>query len=81
MTTIRLSAWIGLGPLADDDLRTLCELLARYAYNHLDQWEQWRVETTHGPVYIDRSVKLSEEASDDAYLTIWPLPVRVRPGE
>ena len=65
-------------PLSSDDLRTLVTLLTRYVSHDLDQFEFWRIETTHGSVYIHLSVKRPDGATDASYLTIWPLPAHLR---
>lgn len=62
------------GPLSHDDLRELAQLLARYAARDLDQWDNWRIESPHGPVYVQISRKAIPSAQDEAYTTIWPLP-------
>jgi hypothetical protein len=67
-------------PLSDVDLRTLAELLARYAANHLDQWELWRIQTSYGPVYVNLSVQLPGGATESAYATIWPWPECLQSG-
>ena len=42
----------GDGPLTPQELSTLRELLRRFASYDLDQWEEWKVATPHGPAYI-----------------------------
>jgi hypothetical protein len=63
------------GRLTDAELGELARLLARYAANDLDQWENWRIETSHGPVYLllTRMV-MPGWPEEGAFTTVWPLP-------
>lgn len=61
------------GPLNNEELRTLSELLARFATHGLDQFSHWRVETPHGAAYINIS-NGGPDGPEEAYTTIWPLP-------
>jgi hypothetical protein len=56
-------------PLGDDELRTLAELLARFATNHLDQWEVWRLRLAAGDV--DVTIGPANEGRPTAQ--IWPV--------
>lgn len=56
-------------PLTDSDLRQLAHLLARYAANHLDQWDLLLLEMPGGPVEV--RIAVAEEASPSAQ-KVWP---------
>ncbi|MBG6139462.1 hypothetical protein [Longispora fulva] len=66
--------------LSDAELGELARLLARFASHDLDQWENWRVHTPHGPVYVTMTNALMAGCSDEAFTTIWPLPPRLAEG-
>ena len=59
-----------LAPLDDEDLRTLAVLLARFAANHLDQWEAWRLELPEGPV--DVHIGVSTNPANQGINVVWP---------
>lgn len=65
------------GRLTDAELRELVRLLARYANHDLDQWENWRVETRHGPVYVLLARGLMPDGPQEAFTTVWPLPAHL----
>lgn len=65
------------GRLTDAELRELARLLARYASHDLDQWENWRIETSHGPVYMLLTRGLMPDWPEEAFTTVWPLPPRL----
>lgn len=67
------------GPITDDDARALAGLLARWATYELDQFDRWKVETPHGPVYVQIALEELSGMAEEAYTTIWPLPPRLRP--
>jgi len=58
-----------LEPLDDADLDTLAELLARFAANHLDQWEIVRLSLPGSDVDV-----IFGPATDGEVTTIWPRP-------
>jgi hypothetical protein len=62
------------GPLSDDEVRDLDRLLARFAEHELDQWENWRINTSYGPVYVTLTRGLMPDWSDEWFTTVWPLP-------
>ncbi|GAA3735519.1 hypothetical protein [Micromonospora maritima] len=62
------------GPLTDAEVRELVRLLARFASHDLDQWENWRVDTPHGPVFMTVSRKVPPDWPEDAFVPIWPPP-------
>ncbi|MGK5676806.1 hypothetical protein ACSNOB_28700 [Micromonospora sp. URMC 106] len=62
------------GPLSDLEIRELTRLLARFASHDLDQWENWRIDTSYGPVFMSVSRKLLPGWPEDAFTTIWPMP-------
>jgi hypothetical protein len=66
------------GRLTDAELGELARLLARYATHDLDQWENWRIETGYGPVYVllTREV-MPGWPEEEVFTTVWPLPPRL----
>ena len=66
--------------LSDAELRDLSRLLARFVSHDLDQWENWRIQTSYGPVYVLLTNELPPDWPDDAFTTIWPLPPRLTKG-
>jgi len=60
-----------LPPLEDPDLEMMAALLARFAVNHLDQWEVWSIDTGAGLVEV-RMLVAQEEAP--GAIRIWPRP-------
>jgi hypothetical protein len=62
------------GPLSDDEVRQLTFLLARFAAHELDQFENWRIETQYGPVFVAMTNRLPPDWPVEAFATIWPLP-------
>jgi hypothetical protein len=66
------------GPITDDDARALALLLVRWATYELDQFDHWKVQTPHGPAYVQILLKKPPEVAEDTYTTIWPLPPRLR---
>jgi hypothetical protein len=72
------------GPLTDAELRDLVQLLARYAEHELDQFDDWQIPTTYGPVYMFLSRALPPGWPADAFAPIWPprfADAETRPGE
>ncbi|MET7961702.1 hypothetical protein ABZ356_28505 [Micromonospora zamorensis] len=65
------------GPLSDAEVRELTRLLARFASHDLDQWENWRIETWHGPVFMSVSRKLLPGWPEGAFTRIWPMPAQL----
>ena len=57
-------------PLDDEEIRQLVSLLARYATHELDQFDHWRVETPHGPVFVDVSRYPRPGAPESAYQAV-----------
>lgn len=45
----------------------LVKLLYRYAETELDQWDNWRLDTEIGPVYVSMSMELLPDWSDRAF--------------
>jgi hypothetical protein len=68
------------GELSEAELRDLLRLLARYVTRDLDQWENWRFQTSHGPVYVAITRALFPDWPDAAFTTVWPLPSRLAEG-
>ncbi|GAA4729505.1 hypothetical protein Prum_091130 [Phytohabitans rumicis] len=74
---VQMTADVG-GRLTEAELRDLAQLLARYASHDLDQWDNWRIETSHhGPVYVTIANSLHPGWPEEAFTTIWPLPPRL----
>lgn len=72
------------GPLADSEVATMFRLLARFAEHDLDQWDNWRLDTSYGTVYINVSRALGPGWQDDAFTPVWPLLPRFKeasPGD
>jgi hypothetical protein len=65
------------GPLSDDKLRELLRLLGRYAWHELDQWENWRIESSYGPVHVLLTRGRMPDWPEEAFTTVWPLPPRL----
>lgn len=61
---------VRLEPLDDADLSQLAHLLARYAANHLDQWDLWRIHLVEGDVDV-RIATAPDDAAPTATV-IWP---------
>ncbi|GAA0813732.1 hypothetical protein [Spirilliplanes yamanashiensis] len=58
--------------LTDGDLRDLTRLLARYVEHDLDQFEDWQLQTTHGPVYVTIRRELPSGWPAAAFTQVWP---------
>lgn len=65
------------GPLSDAEVQDLVRLLARFAEHELDQWENWRIDTSYGPVYALITRGRMRDWPDEAFTTIWPLPAHL----
>ena len=65
------------GRLSDAEVRELSRLLARFVTHNLDQWENWRIETSYGPVYVLVTNELPADWPEDAFTTIWPVPAHL----
>jgi hypothetical protein len=68
------------GPLSDAEVRDMTRLLARFVSHDLDQWENWRLQTSYGPVYVLVTNELPPDWPDEAFTTIWPLPPHLVEG-
>jgi len=62
------------GRPSDAELRDLARLLARFVSHDLDQWENWRLETSYGPVFVTITNGLMPGVPEEVFTTIWPLP-------
>jgi hypothetical protein len=60
--------------MSADEVEQLARLLHRYAETELDQFDDWRLDTEIGPVYVSMSMELPPDWSDRAFD---PVP---RPG-
>jgi hypothetical protein len=60
------------GPLSDTELRDFLQMLARFAQHELDQWENWLIPTTYGPVYLAMSRALWPGWPEEAFDPVWP---------
>jgi len=65
------------GRLSDAELRDLARLLARFVSHDLDQWENWRIQTSYGPVFVSITNQLMAGWPEETFTTIWPLPPRL----
>lgn len=61
------------GPLNPAEIRDFLRLLTRYAEHDLDQFANWRIPTTHGPVYLSMSRALAHPWPEEAFDPIQPL--------
>jgi hypothetical protein len=53
--------------MSADETEHLVRLLYRYAETELDQWDNWRLDTRIGPVYVSMSMELLPDWSDLAF--------------
>jgi hypothetical protein len=53
--------------MSTEEFDLMRALIKKYAETTLDQWDAWRTETKHGPIYISISMKPEPGASPDAY--------------
>lgn len=71
------SADVG-GGLSDAEFRELVRLLVRFAEHDLDQWAQWQLRTSDGPIYVQVLRELLEpDWHEEAFAVIWPLPAHL----
>jgi hypothetical protein len=63
--------------LSHAEVRDLARLLARFAEHELDQWENWQIHTSYGPVYALVTRGRVPDWPDEAFTTIWPLPAHL----
>jgi hypothetical protein len=53
--------------MSAEESEQLVGLLYRYAETELDQWDNWRLDTEAGPVYVSMSMALLPDWSDRAF--------------
>lgn len=53
--------------MSADEAEQLARLLYRYAETELDQFDNWRLDTEFGPVYVSMSMELLPDWSDRAF--------------
>jgi hypothetical protein len=53
--------------MSPEDVEQLARLLYRYAETELDQFDNWRLDTELGPVYVSMSMELLPDWSDRAF--------------
>ena len=53
--------------MSADELEQFARLLYQYAETELDQWDNWRLDTEIGPVYVSMSMELLPDWSDRAF--------------
>ncbi len=53
--------------MSADEVEELARLLYRYAETELDQWDNWRLDSEIGPVYVSMSMELPPDCSDQAF--------------
>jgi hypothetical protein len=53
--------------MSADESERFISLLYRYAETELDQWDNWRLDTEVGPVYVSMSMELLPDWSDRAF--------------
>jgi hypothetical protein len=53
--------------MSADESEQFARLLYRYAETELDQWDNWRLDTEIGPIYVSMSMELLPDWSDRAF--------------
>jgi hypothetical protein len=53
--------------MSADESEHFVKLLYRYAETELDQWDNWRLDTEVGPVYVSMSMEVLADWSDRAF--------------
>ena len=53
--------------MSAEESEQFVRLLYRYAESELDQWDNWRLDTEIGPVYVSMSMELLPDWSDRAF--------------
>ena len=53
--------------MSAEESQQFVRLLYRYAESELDQWDNWRLDTEIGPVYVSMSMELLPDWSDRAF--------------
>ena len=53
--------------MSAEESEQFLRLLYRYAETELDQWDNWRLDTEIGPVYVSMSMELLPDWSDRAF--------------
>jgi hypothetical protein len=66
--------------MSADESEQFTRLLYRYAENELDQWDNWRLDTEAGPVYVSISMELLPDWSDRAFDPVPKPGTRWRTG-
>ncbi|MFC7308160.1 hypothetical protein ACFQVC_28545 [Streptomyces monticola] len=55
------------GPLADDEARQMLDLLHRYCEHDADLFDQWRIDSSRGPMYVTITDAPLPGVAADAY--------------
>jgi hypothetical protein len=63
--------------MSADEAEHLVRLLYRYAETELDQFDNWRLDTEHGPVYLNVSRQLPPDWPDQTFDPV-PRPEATR---
>jgi len=58
------------GRLTDGELEQLRYLLHRFAEHDLDQFDNWRLDTSHGPVFVMLTRELPQGWSAEAFTPV-----------
>jgi hypothetical protein len=53
--------------MSAEESEQFVRLLYRYAETELDQWDNWRLDSEIGPVYVSMSMELLPDWSDQAF--------------
>lgn len=56
--------------LTDDEMALMFRLIRRYAETDMDQWENWRMNSQVGTLYVSLTREPAPGASPDAYLKV-----------
>lgn len=62
------------GAMSDVEIDEMVRLLTLYFNTELDQWERWRIESAHGPVYVDIGREPDPSVDVNAYVPIGRRP-------
>jgi hypothetical protein len=66
--------------MSADESEQFVRLLYRYAETELDQWDNWKLDTDIGPVYVSMSMALLPDWSDQAFDPVPKPGTRWRTG-
>src|SRR4051812_13739145 len=67
-----MEEWFAAGKLTEDEMQTMLQLVARFVYWNVDQFEHFAMATPDGPMYVDFNQAGRTPYAPDAYLPAWP---------